>query len=105
MATYEEMVKMLNELDDEDKGWNARTIWGKPGKFPGSVVKSVMWQALRQAEGRGRCYTGGYRAGHEPYTYWKIGAYKVTYFTDDLFFNTTMLTEEMMDDLIIEEVY
>ena len=74
-----------------------------PGKFPGSVVKSVMWQALRQAEGRGRCYNGGYRAGYESCTYWKIGDYRVTYFTDDPLFISTKLTEEMMDDLIIVE--
>ena len=101
MATREEMCKMINATEYDDQGWIARVVCGQPARFPDSTVKEVMWHALRQAEERGRCHTGGYK---EPYTYWKIGAFKVTYFTDDLFFNSTMLTEEMMDDLIIEEV-
>ena len=103
MATIDDMIEMVNTLEDEKKGWGARTIWGKPGRFPGSLVKSIMWQALRHAEERGQCYNGGYRAGYESCTYWKIGDYKVTYFTDDPLFISTKLTEEMMDELIIEE--
>ena len=103
MATNEEMIKMLNAIEDKDKRRIAGAVWGNPGRFPESIVKEAVWCALREAETRGRCYNGGYRAGYESCTYWKIGDYKVTYFTDDPLFISTKLTEEMMDDLIIEE--
>jgi len=103
MATNEEMCKMINAIEGEDQGWIARLVCGQPARFPDSIVREVMWQALRQAEGRGRCYNGGYKAGYESCTYWKIGDYKVIYFTDDPLFISTKLTEEMMDDLIIVE--
>jgi len=109
MATIDDMIEMVNTLEDEKKGWGARTIWGKPGRFPGSLVKSIMWQALRHAEERGQCYNETY-GNSEWCTYWKVGNYLVAYITDDEYLNsemqpvsTEMLTEDMMDELIIEE--
>jgi hypothetical protein len=59
--------------------------------------------AMINAEDRGLVYNGGHRAHNEPCTYWIVGDYIVTYLTDDEDFDATMLTEDMMDDLIIEE--
>ena len=110
MATNEEMCKMINAMEDDDKGWIARLVWGNPDRFPESILKEITWQALRQAEEDGRCCNGP-RGTNEWCTQWIVGDYIITYYTDDEYFNTEMLpvnaemlTEEMMDDLIIEEV-
>ena len=100
MATREEMCKMINAMEDDNPGWIARVFCGQPTQFSDSIVKEVMWQALRQAEANGRRYNG-YGIYDEPCTYWMVGDYVVTYLNNDLFFNATMLTEAMMDDLII----
>lgn len=59
--------------------------------------------AMINAEDRGLVYNGAFGADNEPCTYWVVGDYIVTYLTDDVVFDATMLTEDMMDDLIIEE--
>ena len=109
MATIDDMIEMVNTLEDEKKGWSARTIWGKPGRFPGSLVKSIMWQALRHAEEDGLSYNEMH-GNNEWCTYWRVGNYLVSYVTDNEYLNSEMLpvnaemlTKEMMDDLIIEE--
>lgn len=105
MATREEMCKMINATEDDDPGWIARVVCGQPAQFPASIVKEVVWHALRHAEEDGRHYNGynGVYVKDELCTYWLVGDYIVTYLTDDPDFNAKMLTEEMMDDLIIEE--
>ena len=45
----------------------------------------------------------GYGEYNKPCTYWTVGDYIITYLTDNLEFNAGMLSEDMMDDLIIEE--
>lgn len=102
MATYEEMCKMINAIETEDQGWIARLVCGQPARFPESIVKEVMWQALRHAEDEGMGYSG--TDGEKLYIYWEVGDYEISYITYDKVFNAEMLTEEMMDDLIIEEV-
>jgi len=103
MATNEEMCEMINAIETEDQGWIARLVCGQPARFPDSIVREVMWQALRQAEANGRRYNGynGVYVKDELCTYWLVGGYIVTYLTDDMDFNAEMLTEDMMDNLII----
>ena len=50
------------------------------------------------------CANAVERDGVEVCTVWVVGAYEVTYLTDDEGFHAGMLTDEMMDDLIIREV-
>ena len=61
-------------------------------------------QALIIAEDNGLAYNGGFGAHNVPCTYWVVGDYIVTYMTDDEDFDASMLTEDMIDDLIIDEV-
>lgn len=89
MATIEDMVEVVNNVS--------------PCRFS-CVVTDLLYQALRDAERRGRCQCGGNRINDEPRTYWLVGDYIVTYLTDDLNFNADMLTEDMLDDLIIEAI-
>ena len=69
---------------------------------------SEAWYYLRclmyNAENNRRRYNDGYGEHNIPCTYWLVGDYKVTYLTDDPDFNADILTEDMMDDLIIEVV-
>ena len=60
-------------------------------------------QALRDAEDSGMYFIGSFGMDSEPCTRWIVGDYMVTYLTDDGDFNAEMLTEDMMDELIIEE--
>ncbi len=109
MATREEMCRMINAIEGEDQGWIARLVCGQPARFPDSIVRDIIWYALRHAESNGRRYNGynsynGVYVKDEPCTYWLVGDYIVIYLTYDPDFNAEMLTEDMMDDLIIEEV-
>ena len=63
-------------------------------------IEDLVRQALCDAEDHGMCYNGAFGA---PCTYWVVGDYIVTYYTDDEDFFAEMLTEDMMDELIIEE--
>jgi hypothetical protein len=89
MATIEDMVEVVNNVS--------------PCRFS-CVVTGLLYQALRDAERRGRRHRGGYGAHDEPCTYWLVGDYIVTYYTDDLNFSAEMLFDDMMYDLIIEGV-
>jgi len=109
MATRDEMSKIITDMDIDTKAWIVGTAWDDFEKFPEDFTKTVIWYALRHAEEEGQCY-------NEPHgdskwcTYWKVGNYIITYCTDGEYFITDliptcaeMLTEDMMDDLIIEE--
>ena len=92
MATIEDMVEVVNNVS--------------PCRFS-CVVTDLLYQALRNAENNGwycNGYNGGFGAHDETCTYWLVGDYIVIYLTDDLNFNADMLTEDMLDDLIIEVV-
>lgn len=102
MATRDEMCKLINTIEGEDQGWIARLVCGQPARFPNSIVRDIIWYALRHAEDNGRHYNGAY-VKEKPCTYWLVGNYIITYLTDDPDFNAEMLTDDMMDDLIIEE--
>lgn len=96
MATLKEMCDVVDSIKyDEAELMD-----------PCPLIQS--WYYLRRAmciaEDRGRSYNGVYGPHNEPCTYWLVGDYKVTYLPDNLDFDTEMLTEEMMDGLIIEEV-
>lgn len=73
--------------------------------FVGSVceIKDFIRRLLLNAEARGLVYNGAFGAHNEPCTYWIVGDCIVTYLTDDEDFNATMLSDDMMDELIIEE--
>jgi len=105
MATREEMCKMINTIEGEDQGWIARLVCGQPARFPNSIVRDIIWYALRHAEDNGKYYNGynGVYVKDELCTYWLVGDYIVTYLTDNLDFSAEMLTEAMMDELIIEK--
>lgn len=60
-------------------------------------------QGMINAEDKGQFYNGTFGADNEPCTYWVTDDYIVTYLTDDEDFDASMLTDDMMDDLIIEE--
>ena len=68
-----------------------------------AALEDLIRQALRNAEGVGRIYNGVYGADNAACTYWVVANYIITYLTDDETFDATMLTDDMMDDLIIEE--
>ena len=89
MATIEDMVEVVNNVS--------------PCRFS-CVVTDLLYKALRDAENNG-WYCNGYKGMYvkdELCTYWLVGDYIVTYLTDDPDFNADMLTEDMLDDLIIE---
>ena len=109
MATIEEMCKTINTIEGEDQGWIARVVCGQPARFPDSIVREVIWYALRHAEDDGQCYNVMH-GDSEWRTFWRVGDYIISYYTDDEYFTTRMmpvsaemLTEDMMDELIIEE--
>lgn len=101
MATNEEMCKMINAIEDEDQGWIARLVCGQPARFPDSIVREVMWQALRQSEANGGRYNGTGCIKWKIGDYWAMDDYVVTCTTEDPDFCAEMITEETMDNLII----
>ena len=88
MATIEEMATVLYD------------IGATP--MPTSRVKESFRRVLREVEKKGRSHISKYEG--DMCTYWRVGSYKVIHLTDDFLFFAEMLTDEMMDDLIIEEV-
>ena len=68
-----------------------------------ATMDGLIIQVLMDAEDNGHAYNGMYGAHCVLCTYWVVGDYIVTYMTDDQDFSASMLTEDMMDDLIIEE--
>ena len=68
-----------------------------------ATMDRLVGQVLMDAEDNGNAYNGVYGAHSVPCTYWIVGDYIVTYMTDELDFDASMLTDDMMDDLIIEE--
>ena len=68
-----------------------------------TIEEVCIRQALMDAEDRGHAYNGVYGAHNVPCTYWIVGDHVITFMTDDQDFDASMLTEDMMDELIIEE--
>lgn len=101
MATRKEMAKIINDMDIDTKAWIVVTAWDDFEKFPEDFTKTVIWYALRQAEGLGLCRNDYYEGKF--CTCWRVGDYNIYYVTDDEDFSVEMLTEDMMDELIIEE--
>jgi hypothetical protein len=111
MATIDEMHNVINNMVENDDKWLLRLIMEIPRHFWYSRVADVMVRALFQAEDNGECYNSVYtvKDDSDTYeiagcTYWKVGDYEITHITDDLNFSARMLTEDMMNDLIIEKV-
>ena len=68
--------------------------------IPKGRVKNSLRRAMQSAEDLGQYYNSQY--GLDLCTYWNVGCYNVIYITDDYYFHAGMLTDDMMDDLIIE---
>ena len=60
-------------------------------------------QMLIEAESKCQCYNGYFGADDELCTYWVTDDYIITYLTDDPELGVDMLTEDQMDELIVEE--
>ena len=101
MATYEEMAIMVNNVYDNSGEMASRFLKRVSRKYSILVIE-MFYQILRDAEDNGRYYNGMFGADNEACTYWVVGDYIVTYLTDDEDFDASMLTEDMMYDLIIE---
>lgn len=100
MATENEMIAVIDGVYDN------RTVFkilrDTPRKYS-SIVMDLLYQALRDAEDSSMYYNDGYGAYDKLCTCWMVGDYTVIHLTDDPDFNADMLTEDMMDDLIIEK--
>ena len=97
MATLKEKSNVIDSLPmDSPLAWG-----GQPYTLYES--KHYLRCVMSNTENEGMCHNGGYGADCEPCTYWVVGDYIITYITDDLDFDAGMLTDEMMNDLIIEE--
>ena len=113
-ATSEDMIKMINVLEDNERGWIGRTIWHGPLRFPESLEKSILWNALHYAESLGESYNSTVVLKDEPGEHTEVGCavwlvctygryYRVSYITDDAEFNAESLDEYAdMDRLIIQ---
>jgi len=97
MATLKEMRRVVDSISID----SPLAYWIQP--FPLDESKYYLRGVMINAEGEGQYYNGGYGAYNKPCTYWKVGDYIVAYLTDDLRFHASMLSDDMMDDLIIEE--
>lgn len=107
MATIEDMAEVVNNVY-HNSGEMADRILKRSARRFSSIVMDLLYQALRDAENSGQWHMETY-GNSEWCSYWRVGDYLVTYSTDDEFFNTElvpinadMLTDEMMDDLIID---
>jgi hypothetical protein len=96
MATLKEMCDVVDSISID----NPLTYGVWP--FPLNELKHYLKCVMIDAEDKGRYFNGVYAEYNEPCTYWKVGDYVIMYLTDDLGFHAGMLTEDMMDDLIIE---
>ena len=101
MATIDEMHNVINNMVENDDKWLLRLIMETPRHFWCSMVADVMVRALFQAEDNGRCYNDYYEQKY--CTCWRVGDYIITYPSGYVDFSAGMLTDDMMDDLIIEE--
>ena len=104
MATKEEMYDVIYDMIENDRKLVLGLVLDPPSHVECSPVEDVFVRALHDAEVRGRCYNGRFGAHDEPCIYWMVGNYLVTYPTDDLEFHAEVLTDAMLDDLIIEVV-
>ena len=100
MATLREMREVIDSVIVYDE--RPTEVPPTPHLMYSKVIKDSLRRAMQSAEYYGVHYNGQY--GMDLCTVWVVGAYEVTYLTDDEGFHAGMLTDEMMDDLIIEEV-
>ena len=95
MATLKEMCNVVDSINIDDPL--------AEGIAPFCLRES--WYYLRRVmynvEDNGKYYNGLY-GERDLCTYWIVGDYIITYLTEDVDFSAEMLTEEMMDDLIID---
>ena len=97
MATLKEMCNAVDSIImDIPLGYGIQPFPLKESKY--YLLRGVMIIA----EDKGQYYNGGYGAYNAPCTFWVVGDYIITYLTDNWGFNASMLTDDMMDDLIIE---
>lgn len=99
MATKDEMIAVIDSMYKNNVDMLVKILREGP-RMCSNIVKSVLLYTMRDAEDNGRCYNDFYKWKY--CTCWRVGDYIITYLYDGDF-NAEMLTEEMMDDLIIEE--
>ena len=68
-----------------------------------ATKEDLIRQAMINAEDYGIGYYSVRGAPWEPCVYWVVGDRIIRYLTEDDYFDAGMLTEDMMDELIIEE--
>lgn len=101
MATIEDMASVVNNVY-HNSGEMADRILKRSSRRFSSIIMDLLYYALKYAEDEGLGYSG--TDGEKWYIYWEVGDYEVSYISYDRVSYADMLTEEMMDDLIIEEV-
>ena len=93
---------MSKELPREKKIATLEKIRNVVGNIPIDEAWYYLRRAMWEAEENGQCHSDVYGPYYQPCTYWIIGDYIVTYLTEDPYFCASLLTEEMLDGLIIE---
>jgi hypothetical protein len=101
MATLKEMSNVIDSIPIDSP--IAYGVQPSPRAESKHYLRCDLRCVMINAEEEGMFYKGGYGAYNEPCTFWIVGDYIITYLTDNLEFNAGMLSEDMMDDLIIEE--
>ena len=99
MATLKEMSNVIDSIPmDSPLAYGVQPYTLAESKY-------YLRQVMINVEEEGMFHNGGYGAYNEPCTYWVVGDYIITYLTDNLDFHAgkAMLSDDMMDDLIIEE--
>ena len=97
MATLKEMSNVVDSLPiDHPLAYGVQP-------YTLDESKHYLRRVMVNAEDEGMYHNGVHGVFYEPCTYWVVGYYIITYLTNDLEFHAGMLTDEMMDDLIIEE--
>lgn len=98
MATLKEMSDVIDSIPmDSPLAWDVQP-------YTLEESKHYLRRVMVNAEGEWQFYNGVHGAQNAPCTYWVVGDYIITYLTNDGDFHASMLTDDMMDDLIIEEV-
>lgn len=98
MATIKEMSNVIDSIPMDSP--MARGIQPYTLNESKHYLRCVMMNAEEEGMSRNGEYDG---ANFEPCTYWAVGDYIIAYLTNDLDFDASMLTDDMMDDLIIVE--
>jgi hypothetical protein len=98
MATLKEMSNVIDSIPTD-----GHLAWDVQPYYTLDESKHYLRYVMINAEDAWRYYNGVHGEYNKPCTYWMVGDYIITYLTDDEDFHARLLTDDMMDDLIIEE--